>query len=52
MGNVINLSRIVPFPAGLLSVHKSGEENETGSIIEREITEWGASASSRCVKYD
>ena len=37
----------VPSPAGLLSGRKSGEENEMGNIIE-----WGASASSRCVKYD
>jgi hypothetical protein len=36
-----------PLPQALLSVHKSGEENKTWSIID-----WGASASSRCVKYD
>jgi len=48
MGN--NLTR--PLPRKLLSGRKLEEENETGSIIEREITEWGASASSRCVKYD
>jgi len=33
--NVIKLRRFVPSPTGLLSVHKSGEENETGSIIDR-----------------